>query len=98
MGWIRSEEEVDKLIEEMLTKGKGKYVTQGVAFNKESPRQMDLLRKTLMSSTSFGGYVKDMLAHQFNGDDTSSSPSNADNTSSPTPIEEVKKKDTGNFI
>jgi hypothetical protein len=65
MGWIRSEEEVDALIEEMLKKGKGDYVTQGVAFNKSSPRQMELLKKTLMSSSSFGGYVKDMLAFKF---------------------------------
>ena len=67
MAWIRSEEEVDELIEEMLQKGKGKYITQSVLFKKDSELQMELLKKTLMSSTSFGAFIKQLLAEKFNG-------------------------------
>lgn len=95
MGHIRSEEEVDALIEEMLTKGKGKYVTQGVAFNKDNPRQMELLKKTLMSSSSFGGFVKDMLATHFNRGEEQYGfpPANYNQANPPT-----KKRDIGNFL
>ena len=91
MEWIRTEEEADLMIEEMLKKGKGKYVTQGVAFNKSDPRQMGLLKKSLMSSNSFSGLIKEMLAIKFNennhhkGDD------------SPQPTSKPQAKDTGNF-
>lgn len=66
MTWLRTEEEVDKLIAEMVRRSKGKYITQGVAFNKTCPRQMDLLKKSLMSSASFSGLTKEMLAVKFN--------------------------------
>ena len=55
---LRSEEEVDKLIEDMIKRTKGRYLTQGVSFNKTCPRQMDLLNKSLMSSVSFSGLAK----------------------------------------
>lgn len=65
MTWLRSEEEVDRLLEDMLSRSKGKYITQGVAFNKDCPRQMDLLKKSLMASVSFSGLTKEMLAIKF---------------------------------
>lgn len=92
MEWIRTEEEVDILIEEMLKKGKGKYVTQGVAFNKSDDRQMGLLRKALMTSNSFSGLIKEMLAIKFN--------ENNQNKGDVYPNQPIKPqvKDTGNFL
>lgn len=66
MTWIRSEEEVDAMIEDMVKRSKGRYITQGISFNKESPRQMNLLKKALMSSASFSGLGKELLAEKFN--------------------------------
>ena len=65
MAWMRTEEEVDNIIEEMLKKSNGKYITQGVAFNKSSESQMKLLKMMLMSSYSFGGMVKELIAEKF---------------------------------
>lgn len=62
---MRTEEEVDAIIEEMLKKSNGKYITQGVAFNKNSESQMKLLKMVLMSSYSFGGMVKELIAEKF---------------------------------
>ena len=67
MTWLRTEEEVEMMIEEMSSRSKGKYITQGVAFNKTCPRQMELLKKALMSSISFSGLGKELLAVKFNG-------------------------------
>lgn len=64
---MRSEEEVDKMIEDMKNRTKGKYITQGCSFNKSCPRQMDLLKKALMSSASFSGLAKEILAVTFGG-------------------------------
>lgn len=92
MAWLRSEEEAEQLIEEMLKKGKGKYITQGVVFNKTNPREMELLKKALMSATSFSGLTKEMLTHKFNG---ISLQQNEIIEGKP---EEIKKKDVGNFL
>jgi hypothetical protein len=62
---MRSEEEVNQIIEEMMKRTKGKYITQACAFNKTCPRQMAMLKKALMSSASFSGLVKEMLALRF---------------------------------
>lgn len=62
MAYIRNEEEVDRIIEEMKKKTKGQYITQGVSFNKDNERQMQLLKYVLLRSTSFSGFVKDILA------------------------------------
>ena len=62
---MRTEEEVDAIIAEMVRKNKGKYITQACAFNKTCPRQMKMLKKALMSSVSFSGLVKEMLALRF---------------------------------
>lgn len=61
----RTEEEVDKMIKEMSGRTKGSYVTQGVAFNKTCPRQMKLLKSSLMSSVSFSGLMKELIATTF---------------------------------
>jgi len=65
MAFIRTEDEANQLIEEMMKKGKGKYITQSVVFNKQNPRHIGLLRRVLMSSESFGGFVREVLAEKF---------------------------------
>lgn len=67
MTWHRTEEEVDKMIENMSNRVKGNYITQGVAFNKTCPRQMAILKNALMHSASFSGLTKEVLALKFNG-------------------------------
>lgn len=62
---MRSESEVDALIEDLKNRSKGKYITQGCSFNKTCPRQMALLKQALMESASFSGLVKEMLALRF---------------------------------
>jgi hypothetical protein len=93
---VRSEEEVDKLIEEMKKRTKGKYLTQGVSFNKTCPRQMGMLKKALMASVSFSGLAKEMLAMRF-GD---SSHKSVETTMSyyQEPEMKPKNKNVGNFI
>lgn len=95
MAWIRSEEEVDEMIMEMLKKGNGKYITQSVLFKKDSEVQMELLKKVLMSSTSFGAFVKQVLAEKFDGVELNNISNNKNNANSSPPIE---KKDIGNFL
>lgn len=62
---LRNEEEVLQMIEDMKKRSKGKYITQGVSFNKTCPRQMHLLKMALMQSASFSGLAKEMLALRF---------------------------------
>lgn len=93
MAWYRSEEEVDALIEEMLKKSKGRYITQGVSFNKQNSREMELLKKALMSSSSFSGLTKEMLTDKFNG-----IPLQQPTSSNQIVEEKAQKKDTGNFL
>lgn len=68
---IRTEEEVDKMVEKMINRTKGAYITQGVAFNKTCPRQMQLLKRALMSSASFSGLAKEILSTRFREDTVS---------------------------
>lgn len=88
--WYRTEEEVDALLEDMINRSKGKYITQGIAFNKESKSQMNLLKMALMSSYSFGGMMKELLSEKF------ASPAPLNNvrefkTFSNPPVEEFKR-------
>jgi len=93
MAWIRSEEEADEMIAEMLEKGSGKYITQSVLFKKDSPKQMELLKKAIMSSTSFGAFIKQILSEKFDGVELRNETNQqSDNTSIP------PKKDVGNFF
>ena len=94
MGYIRSEEEADKLIEKMMNKGKGDYITQSVTFRKDNPRQMELLKKAMMRSESFSSLVREMLHREFNEDEVK--PVQQSNPVDPEPIPE--RKDTGNFL
>ncbi|AYP68223.1 hypothetical protein PQE75_gp091 [Bacillus phage vB_BcoS-136] len=90
---MRTEEDVNKMIYDMVKRTKGKYITQACAFNKDCPRQMEMLKQALMSSVSFSGLVKEMLAMKFGGNFVNSSPS--------LPItikQETKKKNVGNFL
>jgi hypothetical protein len=90
MTWLRSEEEVEQIIDDMKTRSKGKYITQGVSFNKSCPRQMELLKKALMSSASFSGLGKELLAVKFNGGGAIQAPQPI--------IEKPKVKNVGNFL
>ena len=65
---MRTEQEVEKMIEEMKQRTKGKYLTQGVSFNKDCPRQMAMLKNALMSSASFSGLAKELLAMRFSNE------------------------------
>ncbi|WP_416147919.1 hypothetical protein ACM26V_16940 [Salipaludibacillus sp. HK11] len=56
---------VDETLQKLIAKNKGDYITQGCAFNKNCPRQMELLRFALESSASFSGLVKEMLAQRI---------------------------------
>lgn len=94
MEWLKSEEEVDKLIQDMVNRSKGKYITQGVAFNKSCPRQMGLLKKALMSSASFSSLGKEMLAIRFNGEGREG---NDYGVPPMKPIVESKMENIGNF-
>lgn len=93
MVWIRSEEEVDKLIDEMLKRSNGKYITQSVTFKKDDTIQMELLKKALMSSTSFSSFIKQILSEKFDS-------VKLNNTSTEYKQEEniIPKKNTGNFL
>ena len=93
MAFIRSEEEANQLIEEMKAKTKGKYITQGVSFNKESTRQMELLKYALMSSSAFSGLIKELLATRMDGLYYGSLP--AQQVAAHAPIE---KRDVSNFM
>lgn len=93
MTWHKSEEEVDQIIEQMKARTKGKYLTQGVSFNKTCPRQMDMLKKALMSSASFSGLMKELLAVRFSGGASFSAP-----TTQSHEIQAPKVKNVGNFL
>ncbi|MBG9689518.1 hypothetical protein GAG94_03765 [Lysinibacillus sphaericus] len=61
MAIVRSEQEAERIIEELLQKGKGKYITQSVLFKKDSPQQLELLKNVLMRTTSFGEFARKAL-------------------------------------
>lgn len=87
---------VDKRIEELKNKNKGRYVTQGVAFNKESERQMELLRFALEQSDSFSGLVKELLAKML---DNGGIHHSGGASVAPQPqYNRPKSKDLGNFL
>lgn len=94
MTWSRDEEEVDRMIADMVARSKGKYITQGVSFNKTCPRQMGLLKKALMTSISFSGLAKELLAVKFDLVNGRQSHGVWDSNNLNTP----KNKNTGNFI
>jgi predicted CopG family antitoxin len=89
MIWHRDEAEVDKMIEDMSSRTKGKYITQGVSFNKTCPRQIAMLKMALMESASFSGLIKELLAQKMVG--------GAIKVASQ-PESKPKNKNTGNFL
>lgn len=102
MGYIRTEEEVDRMIDEMLKKSKGRYITQGVSFSKENERHLELLKMVLLRSHSFSGFIKELLAKMNDMPDT---PYYYPNTSPPHQQqvqmqvqEPIPQIDTGNFL
>jgi hypothetical protein len=60
-----NESNVDEFLEELKNRTTGKYINQGVAFNKNCKRQMALLRSALLDSSSFSGLIKEMLAVRY---------------------------------
>jgi|GEM_PF-872624 len=102
MGYLRSEEEAEAMIEEMKRKTKGKYITQGVTFSKDSERQMELLKYALMYSSSFSGLGKELIADKFESELSKNKIRNNNaqqsNTVNDNHTEVVEKKDTGNFL
>lgn len=85
---IRSEEEVDKMIEE-LKNSKGRYITQGISFSKTNERHLEMLKYVLLRSQSFSGFMKELLAREVYSEvEVKSTPKK----------EDVKKVDTGNFL
>lgn len=83
---------VEERIEEMKSRTKGKYITQGVSFNKNCPRQMSLLKLALENSVSFSGLIKELLASKIDG---------VDNFKEPLKIAEkpvIEARSIGNFI
>lgn len=86
---IRSEEEVDKMIEEMM-KTKGNYITQGITFSKKNERQIEMLKYVLMRSQSFSGFMKELLANEIY--------SEGEVKKSPKKEEPKSNIDTGNFM
>jgi hypothetical protein len=95
---LRSEEEVLKMIDEMKGRSKGKYITQGVSFNKTCPRQMNLLKLALMESASFSGLAKEMLALRFEEMSKPKLVYGVQQQGMSREIEPPKTKNYGNFI
>ncbi|MFQ3543615.1 hypothetical protein Q7A53_05970 [Halobacillus rhizosphaerae] len=93
MTWNRSENEVNEMIKQMTERTKGNYLTQGVSFNKNCPRQMNLLKNALMASASFSGLAKELLALRFGAENTNN-PSVPQNFNK----KNKEKKDLGNFL
>lgn len=94
MAWLRTEEEAEKMIEEMKKKNKGKYITQGVTFNKESVRQMELLKFALMYAPSFSGLGKELIADRLDG----TPPQNTSGSPFQQLEDHVEKRNVSNFV
>lgn len=87
---------IDEKIEEMKARTKGDYITQGCSFNKNSPRQMELLKFALENSDSFSGLVKELLAKML---DNGGIHHNGGANVIPQPqYTTTKNKDLGNFL
>ena len=91
MELIRSEEEVDKMIQEMIEKSKGRYITQGVAFNKNNKRHLEMLKYVLLRSESFSSYIKEYLAKKVVESENEGKPLNV-NVEVSSPVVETKIK------
>lgn len=63
-----NEANVDKYIEHLIEKNNGDYITQGVAFNKYSAKEIGLLRSALIYSKTFSSLTKQLIS-EMNKDD-----------------------------
>jgi predicted CopG family antitoxin len=88
---LRSEAEVDAYIKDLIERTKGTYITQGVAFNKTSEKQIKLLKLALMEADSFSGFIKELLTIRYNGGFTPPTLTNALNSVKNEKDESVKK-------
>jgi hypothetical protein len=61
-----TEANVDEYLNDLANKSSGQYIIQGVSFNKNDAFQMALLRQALISSSTFSGFIKHLLAVHFN--------------------------------
>lgn len=89
--------DIDERIEEMKNRTKGVYLTQGVSFNKNSERQMELLRFALENSDSFSGLVKELLAKMLDNGGIHHNGGGATLVHQPQ-LNEPRSKDVGNFL
>lgn len=100
---------VDQEIEELKAKNKGDYIVKGVAFNKNSKRQMEMLKFVLENGDAFSGFIKELIAFRMQ-EFTPNSASNglqgqipSQHTETPHKpntgvLERPRVKDLGNFI
>lgn len=90
--------DVDKRIEDMKNRTKGAYLTQGVSFNKESERQMELLKFALEQSDSFSGLIKELLAKLLDNGGIHHNGGGGANFAPQPQFNKPKNKNVGNFI
>lgn len=90
----------DERIEDLKSKNKGAYITQGVSFNKDCPRQMELLKFAFEKSASFSGLIKELLALSLNGGSDDMRFLNNENVKNKAfqSNNHEKRKNVGNFI
>lgn len=56
---------VDEYVQDLCNDTKGRYINQGVSFNKNDSFQMDILKKVFLSHESFSSLVKHLLHQHF---------------------------------
>lgn len=64
-GIMLSESTVDEYVSDIREDTKGQYITQGVSFNKDDALQMNLFKQTLLTHSTFSGFVKHLLYNYF---------------------------------
>lgn len=94
---MSNKKDIDKVIENMKARTKGDYITQGCSFNKNSERQMQLLRFALENSDSFSGLVKELLAKMLDNGGIHHNGGGATLAHQPQ-LNEPRSKDIGNFL
>lgn len=105
MEWFkkRADDEVEVLYNEMIQRSKGEYVTRSVSFKKNSPEQMELLKKSLMVTAPFSMLVRAILEEfdkspDFQPNRTTVPTANIPITNTPSQSNTSPNKSIGNFI
>lgn len=62
---------VDEYVQDLCNDTKGRYINQGVSFNKNDSFQMDILKQVFLSHESFSSLVKHLLHQHFKTDKSS---------------------------